>query len=593
MLMRTNDLFQEQAASHRRDDVDPVQLDSMVTNVRDLLPDLGEGFVIKCLEEYKYDIETVINSLLENKLSESLSKQDRSMTRAQAIDANNDANTIISTRHSVFDKDEFDVFTKGSRVDMSRIHKGKKRDDTSLKSLLAEKGHVTDSVRERFNRYDVYGQLNKPEGFDEYDDEYDDTYDSIDVGAQDDDSADELTARRPFTVPRVIGKPTEQSSESDDETAEDAEQDPSEVKTGSQPQWRTPDKRPGHKGFYTEGHPSRGRAQQQGKSETSAGSKGPKGRGKSKTSMDRYKQARDNRRQKPRPSGRVTRCWYSLVSAMFYCIWNNTAVDDIAEAVSQSRQVSQVAMTTNNNKNDETRHSNTTTNQHLDDRKLETRPSRFGGVSPLPGPRDLYLNTASQSCQRQDGKIREPVANGNARPTPRDLYAKKAQRDVIQVQINAGEKLETSQCKESLRDVDQAKTLPEDVILNSTEHTKQAAPVNPTISRTSKKQANKNKSPKKPKKGKKAVCKTTPHSSSLGESSVHVLGSLVKESSKKGKTPKTTQASKEDQHRAVFYEPDGRRKGGSVIKDYYEFLIRLLYTGIRQLLTQESWLKGA
>ncbi|KAK3726878.1 hypothetical protein QZH41_005362 [Actinostola sp. cb2023] len=309
--------------------------------------------------------------------------------------------------------------------------------------------------------------------------------------------------------------------------------------------------------------------------------------------MDRYKQARDNRRQKPRPSGRVTRCWYSLVSAMFYCIWNNTAVDDIAEAVSQSRQVSQVAMTTNNNKNDETRHSNTTSNQHLDDRKLETRPSRFGGVSPLPGPRDLYLNTASQSCHRQDDKIREPVANGNARPTPRDLYAKKAQRDVTRAHVNAGEKLETSQCKESLRDVDQAKTLPEDVILNSTEHTKQAAPVNPTISRTSKKQANKNKSPKKPKKGKKAVCKTTPHSSSLGESSVQGSGSLVKESSKKGKTPKTIQASKEDQHRAVFYEPDGRRKGGSVIKDYYEFLIRLLYTGSKttvdtRVMAQES-----
>lgn len=184
------------AASLPRHDVDPVQLDSMVTSVRDLLPDLGEGFVIMCLEEYNYDIETVINSLLENKLTDNLNKLDRNITKAQAISSRNEAKTIISTRHSVFDKDEFDVFTKGAKVDLSRVHKGKKRDDTTLKSLLADRDHVTDAMKDRFNRYDVYGQLNKPQDFDEYDDEYDDTYDSLDVGAQDDDSADELTTRR-------------------------------------------------------------------------------------------------------------------------------------------------------------------------------------------------------------------------------------------------------------------------------------------------------------------------------------------------------------------------------------------------------------
>lgn len=189
-------LFQAPAASLPRHDFDPIKLASMVTSVRDLLPELGEGFVIMCLEEYNYDIETVINSLLESKLSDSLNKLDRTMTKAQAISSRNESKTLISTRHSVFDKDEFDVFSKGTNIDLSRIHKGKKRDETSFKSLLAEKDHVTESVKERYNRYDVFGQLNKPDDFDEYDDEYDDTYDSLQVGAQDDDSADELTTRR-------------------------------------------------------------------------------------------------------------------------------------------------------------------------------------------------------------------------------------------------------------------------------------------------------------------------------------------------------------------------------------------------------------
>ena len=176
--------------------VDPIKLASMVTSVRDLLPNLGEGFVIMCLEEYNYNIETVINSLLENKLTDSLDKLSRDMTKAEAISSRNEAKTIISTRHSVFDKDEFDVFTKGTNIDLTRVHKGKKRDETTLKTLLADKDHMTDSMKERYNRYDVFGQFTKPVDFDEYDDEYDDTYDSLDVGAQDDDSADELTTRR-------------------------------------------------------------------------------------------------------------------------------------------------------------------------------------------------------------------------------------------------------------------------------------------------------------------------------------------------------------------------------------------------------------
>lgn len=58
-----------------------MELDSLVSQVKDLLPDLGEGFVLACLEEYNYDAEQVINNLLEGKLGASLEKLDRAMPR--------------------------------------------------------------------------------------------------------------------------------------------------------------------------------------------------------------------------------------------------------------------------------------------------------------------------------------------------------------------------------------------------------------------------------------------------------------------------------------------------------------------------------
>lgn len=38
--------------------------DSLISQVKDLLPDLGEGFILACLEYYHYDPEQVINNIL-------------------------------------------------------------------------------------------------------------------------------------------------------------------------------------------------------------------------------------------------------------------------------------------------------------------------------------------------------------------------------------------------------------------------------------------------------------------------------------------------------------------------------------------------
>lgn len=45
-----------------------VELDLMIVVVKDLLSDLGDGFIELCLEEVEYDVEKVINFVLEDKL---------------------------------------------------------------------------------------------------------------------------------------------------------------------------------------------------------------------------------------------------------------------------------------------------------------------------------------------------------------------------------------------------------------------------------------------------------------------------------------------------------------------------------------------
>lgn len=76
-----------------------IELDSLISSVHDLLPDLGEGFIevrvpcnIKysviylcvqlCLEELDYNVERVINCVLEGRLPPSLDDIERTLERS-------------------------------------------------------------------------------------------------------------------------------------------------------------------------------------------------------------------------------------------------------------------------------------------------------------------------------------------------------------------------------------------------------------------------------------------------------------------------------------------------------------------------------
>ncbi|XP_074015418.1 activating signal cointegrator 1 complex subunit 2 isoform X6 [Numenius arquata] len=216
--------------------VSGVELDSLISQVKDLLPDLGEGFILACLEEYGYSAEQVINNILEDKLVPYLDKLDRTTQRQLKPDPT----PLVTSRYNVFQNDEFDVFSRDS-VDVSRIQKGKRtREKDTTRSLLNDKRLVAEQ-KERYSQYSVIveevplqpgeAQLYK----EDYEDEYDDTYDGNQVGANDADSDDELISRRPFTIPQVLRpKGQEEGQEEEEEDDEEEEEEAEKERTKDQ-----------------------------------------------------------------------------------------------------------------------------------------------------------------------------------------------------------------------------------------------------------------------------------------------------------------------------------------------------------------------
>ncbi|XP_051829044.1 activating signal cointegrator 1 complex subunit 2 [Antechinus flavipes] len=205
-----------------------VELDSLISQVKDLLPDLGEGFILACLEHYDYSAEQVINNILEEGLAPALSSLDRSLNRQMQPSPT----PLVSSRHNVFQNDEFDVFSRDT-VDLSRVQKGRRKGEDT-RSLLNDKRAVQEQ-RQRYSQYSVVVDevtvaAGGPEallGRDDYEDEYDDTYDGNQVGANDADSDDELITRRPFTTPQVLRTkvPHEGLEEEEEEEEEEAEEE--------------------------------------------------------------------------------------------------------------------------------------------------------------------------------------------------------------------------------------------------------------------------------------------------------------------------------------------------------------------------------
>ncbi|KAG0241390.1 hypothetical protein BGW41_005961 [Actinomortierella wolfii] len=202
LARRLNNIYQSESRGHSTSTISPaptlnqlpqhhpvdseedyVKRTMLISQLQDLFPDLGDGFLEACLKAYNDDPEAVTMHLLEESLPADLAVMDRSTPRSVApsvtpapvtdmalvpvIAPPEEPANILSTRRNIFDGDEFDVFA-GKNVNrslMSRKKAAKEADD-----MLEDKSFVAehkDSILQAVENM--------------YDDEYDDTYDSMGI----------------------------------------------------------------------------------------------------------------------------------------------------------------------------------------------------------------------------------------------------------------------------------------------------------------------------------------------------------------------------------------------------------------------------
>ncbi|KAI6780217.1 CUE domain-containing protein-like protein [Emericellopsis cladophorae] len=152
---------------------------SQITQVQDLFPDLGAGFVAKCLDEYGDDVEQVVANLLSESLSAHLANADRSEPLTSSHQppppdlAPHSTPSQLPTRRNIHDNDEFDNLS----ADMSKVTFGKDHEKTEkeVSSTAPNKAAILSALA----------------ALDPDDDERDDTYDAADVGGTVDQSNQE------------------------------------------------------------------------------------------------------------------------------------------------------------------------------------------------------------------------------------------------------------------------------------------------------------------------------------------------------------------------------------------------------------------
>ncbi|KAL9603711.1 MAG: hypothetical protein Q9219_001030 [cf. Caloplaca sp. 3 TL-2023] len=151
---------------------------SLVTQIQDLFPDLGSGFVLRLLDEYGDDPEEVTAHLLEDCLPAHLKSLDRSEQISRPpLDNSSDlvpnlsphaTPLLLPTRRNIHDNDAFDRL----EISPSQIHRGLKASPLTADSMLQDRSSAP-------NKAAILSAL---AAFDSDDDERDDTYDVDDVG---------------------------------------------------------------------------------------------------------------------------------------------------------------------------------------------------------------------------------------------------------------------------------------------------------------------------------------------------------------------------------------------------------------------------
>ena len=141
-----------------------IERTSLISQVIDILPHLGDGFVEECLQYYNWDIEATISGILNETLPPSLSTLNHSKKRSLPSKRET-TNYTPDQRRNVFDNDAFDL----KQISSTQIHRGR-RDRASTSDLLNDKRFM------QRHKEKIVKAVEAQE-WDEYEDEYDDTYD--------------------------------------------------------------------------------------------------------------------------------------------------------------------------------------------------------------------------------------------------------------------------------------------------------------------------------------------------------------------------------------------------------------------------------
>ncbi|KAH8703238.1 hypothetical protein BGW36DRAFT_369020 [Talaromyces proteolyticus] len=157
---------------------------SLITQIQELFPDLGAGYVLRLLDFYNEDMEAIIAHLLEDSLANELKSFDKSEPLPDTHIAH-DVMEPHSTPPEYFENPNFirnidikeDEIIQAARSKPGeggkKLHFGRANADSTADSILADRSqHAT-------NKAAILSALAT---FDSDDDERDDTYDVADVG---------------------------------------------------------------------------------------------------------------------------------------------------------------------------------------------------------------------------------------------------------------------------------------------------------------------------------------------------------------------------------------------------------------------------
>ena len=140
--------------------MDEVQLESYISSVTDILPDLGVGFIEECLLYYNYQVEKVVDALLTDSLPQCLKKLDISMPRKAKK-----AQELLRTDKKPIEMVENDLKPlKSNNLKVEQQPKSSENnEETRNREAVMRLVKMQELEEEAF--------LNR-----EYEDEYDDTY---------------------------------------------------------------------------------------------------------------------------------------------------------------------------------------------------------------------------------------------------------------------------------------------------------------------------------------------------------------------------------------------------------------------------------